>query len=205
MENIDLIHHVVPSGGWYCAIGIPTGKNKSPITKFTKDSDELRTFFEGFVESGHHTYFALAKYTEDATKPLPEGGRKVIHAEALQSLWLDIDCGAGKDTEVEQSTGLPKGYASKKEGLKEAKKFWELLDLPEPTIVDSGNGLHLYWAFTEEVPRDKWIPLADRLKEVCVTQKFAADPSVFDAARMLRVPESYNVKSNPPDRDWETH
>ena len=200
MENIDLITHVVPSGGWYCAIGIPAGKNKSPITKFTKDTDELKVFFEGFIESGHHTYFALAKYNQDATQPLPEGGRKVIHAEALQSLWLDLDCGAGKDTEIEQSTGLPKGYANKKEALQEAKKFWELLDLPPPTLVDSGHGLHLYWAFTEEVPRDQWIPLADRLKEVCVTQKFAADPNVFDAARMLRVPESFNVKTDPPKK-----
>tara|TARA_R110002020_G_scaffold115233_4_gene264980 strand:- start:2773 stop:5607 length:2835 start_codon:yes stop_codon:yes gene_type:complete len=198
MENINLIHHVVPSGGWYCAIGIPPAKNKGPITKFTKDTDELKTFFEGFIASGHHTYFALAKYNNDAPKPLPEGGRKIIHAEALQSLWLDIDCGPGKDTEIEQSTGLPKGYASKKEGYKAAKKFWELLDLPPPTIVDSGNGWHLYWAFTEEVPRDQWIPLADRLKEVCATQKFAADPNVFDAARMLRVPESFNVKTDPP-------
>jgi len=200
MENIDLIHHVVPSGGWYCAIGIPAGKNKGPITKFTKDTDELKALFEGFIKAGHHTYFALAKYTEDATKPLPEGGRKIIHTESLQSLWLDIDCGAGKDKEIEQSTGLPKGYAGKKEGYQAAKKFWKLLDLPDPTVVDSGHGLHLYWAFSEEVPRDKWIPLADRLKEVCVTQKFAADPHVFDAARMLRVPDSYNVKTDPPKK-----
>ena len=200
MENINLIHHVVPSGGWYCAIGIPAGRNKAPITKFTQDTDELKTLFEKFIEAGHHTYFALAKYTEDATKPLPEGGRKIIHAESLQSLWLDIDCGAGKDTEIEQSTGLPKGYAGKKQGYQAAKKFWELLDLPAPTVVDSGHGLHLYWAFSEEVPRDQWIPLADRLKQVCVTQKLAADPNVFDAARMLRVPESYNVKTDPPKK-----
>ena len=198
MENIKLIQHVVPSGGWYCAIGIPAGKNKSPITRFTKDTAELKTLFEGFIKSGHHTYFAVAKYKEDATKPLPEGGRKIINVEALQSLWLDIDCGVGKDKEIEQSTQLPKGYATKKEGYQAAKKFWELLDLPVPSVVDSGNGLHLYWAFTEEVPRDQWIPLCDRLKEVCATQKFAADPNVFDAARMLRVPESYNVKTDPP-------
>ena len=153
MENINLIHHVVPSGGWYCAIGIPPAKNKGPITKFTKDTDELKTFFEGFIASGYHTYFALAKYNNDAPKPLPEGGRKIIHAEALQSLWLDIDCGPGKDTEVEQSTGLPKGYASKKEGYKAAKKFWELLDLPPPTVVDSCNYLQFCSATDKKLSR----------------------------------------------------
>ena len=85
-----------------------------------------------------------------------------------KSLWLDIDCGGpGKDTEIEQSTGpYLKATLDKKEGqgYKGSQKvlLGSLLDLPPPTIVDSGNGWHLYWAFTEEVPRDQWIPLADR-------------------------------------------
>jgi hypothetical protein len=48
------------------------------------------------------------------------------------------------------------------------------------------------------VPTEKWLPIAKRLAQVCVTQKFCADPNVFDAARILRVPGTYNQKKAKP-------
>ena len=79
-----------------------------------------------------------------------------------------------------------------------------VVDLPEPVIVNSGYGLHIYWAFTEEVPTEKWLPIAKRLEQVCITQKFCADPNVFDAARILRVPGTYNQKIEiEPDKSIE--
>lgn len=198
MENFNLIEHVVPSGGWYCAVGIPPGKNQKVIHKWTKDKEELQTVFDTFASQGKHVYFGLAKYKEN-TK------RTADNVESLQSLWVDIDCGEGKANAIEQSTGLPEGYATQAEGLRALASFTKTLGLPRPTLVDSGNGVHAYWAFTEEVPKEQWIPVAKRFKEVCVTQKFCADPRVFEVARILRVPGTLNVKYDTPSKVTVKH
>ena len=188
MQTFDLIDYVVPRGGIYNVIGMKEGKL---IPKFTKSLEAAYEIAEEFSEQNTDVYFALGKLKE-------KGNRKVDNVESLGAIWLDIDCGAGKAEEIEPSTGLPKGYASQAEGAKALKVFCEVVDLPEPTIVNSGYGLHVYWAFTEEVPTEKWIPIAQRLKEICVTQKFYADPNVFDPARILRVPGTYNQKKATP-------
>jgi len=188
MQTFDLIDYVVPRGGIYNVIGMKDGKL---IPKFTNSLETAYEIAEEFSEQNTDVYFALGKLKE-------KGNRKVDNVESLGAIWLDIDCGAGKAEEIEPSTGLPKGYASQAEGAKALKVFCGVVDLPEPTIVNSGYGLHVYWAFTEEVPTEKWIPIAQRLKEICVTQKFYADPNVFDPARILRVPGTYNQKKATP-------
>ena len=188
MENFDLIDHVVPKGGTYNVIGMKEGRL---LPKFTTSLEEAYEIANNFSEQDMDVYFALGKLKQ-------KGSRKVDNVESLGAIWLDIDCGGDKADEIEPSTGLPKGYASQKEGLKALKEFCETVDLPEPVIVNSGYGLHIYWAFTEEVPTEKWLPIAKRLEQVCITQKFCADPNVFDAARILRVPGTYNQKKDTP-------
>ena len=199
MENFQLIDYVVPRGGWYCAVGIPPGSNPSISTKFTQSREELQEYFDDFAAAGKHVYFGLAKFSD--TAPLPKesgGGRTAVNAESFQSFWLDIDCGEDKAVELEKSTGQPKGYATKKEALRALAAFCDLIDLPPPTLVDSGNGVHAYWALTEELSKAQWLPIAAQLKQVCATQEFYVDRQVFDAARILRVPGTLNVKNDPP-------
>ena len=199
MENSQLIDYVVPQGGWYCAVGIPPGSNPSIVTKFTQSREELQSYFDDFSATGKHVYFGLAKFSDLA--PLPKdsgGGRTAVNAESFQSFWLDIDCGEDKATELDKSTGQPKGYATKQKALQALTAFCDLIDLPAPTLVDSGNGVHAYWALTEELPKAQWLPIADQLKQVCATQEFYVDRQVFDAARILRVPGTFNVKNDPP-------
>ena len=62
--------------------------------------------------------------------------------------------------------------------------------------MDSGNGLHCYWVLTNEISYNEWKPVADFLKQTCVQHGLQADPSVTsDAARILRVPDTFNFKS----------
>ena len=188
MENIDLIDYVVPRGGIYNVVGMIKGK---PIPKFTSSLKEAYEIANDLSEQGLDVYFAMGKLKE-------KGNRKTENVESLGAIWLDIDCGGEKANEIEPSTGLPKGYANQREGLTALKEFCATVDLPEPMIVSSGYGLHVYWGFTEEVPTEKWLPIAKRLAQVCITQKFCADPYVFDAARILRVPGTYNQKKAKP-------
>ena len=187
MTDFNLIDYVVPKGGIYCVVGM--GADDSFRPKFTSDREEVDELVEHFVEQDANVYFALAK--------LNNSGRKAEDVESLQSIWVDLDCGPDK-VEDESSTGLPKGYATKREAQVALKSFCGTTGLPIPAVIDSGGGIHAYWALTEEVPRDNWQPIIDRLKQVCVTQKFYADPNVFDSSRVLRVPGTYNHKYDPP-------
>jgi hypothetical protein len=103
-----------------------------------------------------------------------------------------------KINDVASSTGLPKGYETKHDAQIALKECCNTVGLPLPAVIDSGGGIHAYWAFTEEVPRNRWQPICNRLKQICVTQEFYADQRVFDASRILRVPGTFNQKYNPP-------
>ena len=59
MNDFDLISHVVPEGGWYCAVGIDANKNIH--TKFTKDKEELTTYFEHMKAANQNVFFGCAK------------------------------------------------------------------------------------------------------------------------------------------------
>ena len=63
---------------------------------------------------------------------------------------MDLDCGEGKAT-PDEKTGIPEGYASQEDASIALFNFCELVELPRPALVNSGNGLHAYWGFTEEV------------------------------------------------------
>jgi len=102
----------------------------------------------------------------------------------LEYLWLDLDCGDGK------------GYADKREAARALMQS----DLPEFTmLVDSGNGLHVYWKLQEPVAAEDWKPVAEHLKRACVTAQIHADHAITaDQARILRVPGTNNHKGDEP-------
>jgi len=70
-------------------------------------------------------------------------------------------------------------------------------DLPMPTIAgSSGRGLYLVWTFTQGKPKTflpHWQQIEDSL--VKALEPFGADPKARDAARVLRVSQSWNQKS----------
>jgi hypothetical protein len=56
--------------------------------------------------------------------------------------------------------------------------------------------VHAYWVLPESIPKDMWLPVANRLKAVCTERSLYADPAcTTDAARILRVPETTNFKN----------
>lgn len=79
----------------------------------------------------------------------------------------------------------------------------------EPTfIINSGNGLHAYWCFDELflLSNDEAREFAQSLNKNWqrLMQDLAKDfgyslDSTFDLARLLRVPETLNHKTNPPN------
>jgi len=56
--------------------------------------------------------------------------------------------------------------------------------------------VHAYWVLPESIPKEMWLPVANRLKAVCTERSLYADPAcTTDVARILRVPETTNFKN----------
>ena len=120
----------------------------------------------------------------------PEGGKPA--AGGIPGLWADLDFGDDHQSK--------KCYPSDEEHVGSL-----LAGLPQPTlIVHSGHGLQAYWLFEEFLPTltpeerafgegllDDW---KQRIKRAF--SPFDVD-SVFDLARILRLPGTINHKATP--------
>lgn len=186
MANFDLIDTVLPSQGWYAVIGI---KNKSPKQKLVETREEFDTEVAALLAEGRDVYFGCAKYATGEN-------RQQDNAAYFKAVWIDIDCGPTKAV-PNPKTGKIDGYIDQATGLQELQRFCKTVGLPKPTIVNSGRGWHVYWHLTEVINREQWNPLSQRLKELCDIHGLIVDPSVFEAARVLRVPGTLNFKDDP--------
>jgi hypothetical protein len=187
MDKFDLLDAVLPPDGWFAVVGI---KGESTIQELVKTREEVDALAQKFMQKKRNVFFGCAKYATDES-------RKKTNVLAIKSLWLDIDCGEAK-AKVNPKTDRPDGYIDQATGLNALREFCTTIGLPKPTIVNSGRGLHVYWIFPESVDRLQWEPAAEKLRDLCLEHKFYVDSNVFDAARILRIPETLNFKDEPP-------
>lgn len=165
----------------------PTDTNTKPPMRHSHavSHEALAEAMFIFDANNQEAYFALARFKPHTTKRGSGLGRQSAYATAVKSFWLDVDC------------GLNKNYATKREGVEAFYKFIETCDLPVPTyMVDSGGGVHVYFALAEEITPDVWIPVAKDFKLLCEIHNFNADPSrTADIASVLRPPGTHNHKT----------
>jgi hypothetical protein len=178
MTKQDLLSAVLSAQGWYCVVGLK--KTGLPKQVFVRSLEEVEGEVSELLSKNYDVYFACAKYDTNKT-------RSTDNVTAIKAFWLDIDCGVGKP------------YETQADGIAALKAFCSSVGLPKPTLVNSGRGVHVYWPLTADVTRQQWKPVADRLKVVCHERGLDADPSrTADAASILRVPETFNYKGDPP-------
>lgn len=191
MQQPDLLNLVQPAEGWFAITGIKgKGKNADVRQELVATREEADALVEQFVQAGRNAFFGVAKYkTGD--------NRKKENVLGLKAFWLDVDCGPDK-AEPNPKTGRPDGYVDQKAGLEALMSFCKTVGLPTPTLVNSGGGIHAYWPLKETVSRRDWEAVAERFKEVCRAQNFYVDNAVFEVARVLRVPGTFNFKEEEP-------
>jgi len=164
------------SQGFYCLVGIK-GKNVKQL--FTEEVSDVENIVDNFLKSGRDAYFACGTLKDNSS-------RKQNNVVSMKSCYIDLDCGTDKGA---------KGYETQQDALVALKKFCGKHNLPLPSIVDSGYGVHGYWAFTKPITVDEWYSAATRLKKLCIRDGLRIDPTVTaDAARVLRMPGTKNFK-----------
>lgn len=187
MENFDLLTHVQPDTGWFAIVGIREDNVRQTLVETREEADRV---IAQYLTQERNVFFGVAKYKTDA-------GRTKDNVQALRALWLDIDCGESK-AHIDEKTGRPGGYIDQGAAILALQEFCALTGMPRPTLVNSGRGIHAYWALTKDVTREEWEPVAERLRDLCHTHNFFVDPAVFEVARILRVPGTLNFKDEPP-------
>lgn len=170
----DFLKRVLPADGDFVVAAIPPGVKQKCHEVFCKTQADAAAAIRRLSSRPLNVYIAIGSY---------DGGRKAPRAK--RALYLDLDS---------------KDLGSKNQAAKELGLFCKATGFPMPAIlVDSGNGLHCYWPFANELDVGPWRALAAALKAKCAELDFKADPTcTSDAARIMRVPTTMNHKSSPP-------
>ena len=107
-------------------------------------------------------------------------------AAYFRSIYIDLDIGT-----------TDKKYSSKQEARADFDRFLAETGLPEPVEINSGNGIHMYWVFEEDIPAEEWKLYAEKFKDFCLDKNLKIDTAVYDLARIMRCPNTINYKRMP--------
>lgn len=180
---IEFLSHVLPGEGKKCWVAIR--KNETGDIErqqhFCDTLEQLETALRGVDSRQWNAFFACAVFKTKES-------RKQENALGAKSVWLDIDAGAGKP------------YASAEAAIQAVDKFCDKVNLPYPTILNSGNGVHAWWTFEEIVSAELWNRIVFGFKSLTKYHELHADPArTADIASILRGPQTYNWKdrTNP--------
>jgi len=181
--NFDLLEHVLGGEGFFAVLGL---KGEYKRQKLVATRQEFDHEVEKLKNQGYDTYFGLSKFATDANRTKDN----VLNTKCV---WVDLDCGTTKGA-LKEGADRPEGYFTQEEALNALKSFCSQVKLPKPALVDSGYGIHAYWALDKALVREDWGPLAQRLRDKCFALGLNVDANVFEVSRVLRVPGTINFK-----------
>lgn len=171
--------NVLPSQGFYCVTEI--SKDKRIVNRFAESLDEVETLVEEANATGKNAFIALSSFSGHS--------RMGDYAVYCRSFFIDLDVKPGKAGH----------YESKVAAVEDLDHFLKVTELPPPVVIDSGNGIHAYWAFEQDIPVSEWKPYAEKFKQLCLDH-MKIDPVVTaDVTRIMRCPETLNFKTDPPN------
>ena len=155
--------------------------------------DEFMNLVQWGAQNAHamrDIYFCLS--TQSTTALSKNGKLKAVRnakmALKLKAIWIDVD------------VKPEKGYGSKGEAFTAVSEFFRAADLPPPSaLVLSGGGMHVYWISDRGLSVAEWERYAQGLRAEIARVGLKCDAGLTtDAARILRVPGTWNYKTTPP-------
>jgi hypothetical protein len=181
IDKKTFLTHVLPKleeNQYYCSFYLGKSSPESPVEKqqqkFHSSLDELVDATSNPPAGIWNIFHCVASTNKQRRKA--SMGDTAKH----KAFFVDVDL---------------KQYRDKQQAAEELKRFCAIFELPMPSIVDSGNGIHAYWVLTEAIGATEWVRVANHLKAMCVEHKFYADHNcTADAARVLRTPDTLNNK-----------
>ena len=137
-------------------------------------------------QSNCDVWVSMAKFSDKRLT------REAVNASGLYSFWLDVDAHQGSK------------YKSPEEAEEAANKFIQSLGLPQPNAIHwTGYGVHFLWSLEFELNLEEWSRIASKLQAFFNPLGLEADPITSDAARVLRVPGTFNFRNKDAPVDTE--
>jgi putative DNA primase/helicase len=193
-NTLEFLRAIFPEDGIHYLALFKEGYN-FPSHKAYTDLETMAYAIEGMANSKSvSVYHACATYQKAVIEI--EDGEKTKRKyripenwDRAKAFWVDIDCGQEKFDKGQ-------GYLTKKDAVVAAYKFADTIGWPKPMIVDSGNGIHLYWPLTTPIGPDSWLKVANALKATLAHEGVIADPTrTADFSSILRPVGSVNRKN----------
>lgn len=151
-------------------------RESNPRELLTRSPEDVDRFVAKYDRKDRGAYFSVGTLRADAQPDKPGGSRRLKgNVAQIVCLHADVDLKsvlASRDEILEAVRGLPH---------------------PPSVIVDSGNGLHLYWLLSEALQADPdAIALIEGLNEQLAD--LVGGDAVRDVCRLMRLPGSHNTK-----------
>jgi hypothetical protein len=201
-EAIDFLRHALPwpetskpDAGWI------------NLHWFEKAADGDRKFAKGLpfktldafvaaanakIAQGVDLFVCQSRQAQTGTNKRGEtiAKKSQSNAQALKAAYLDLDVGANDENK----------YPTLMDAAKALVTFFKTEKLPPPSaVVQTGGGLHAYWVSDRELTTAEWLPYATALREKARAHGLICDSGITtDAARILRIPGSFNFKKETP-------
>ena len=172
---LDLWFRIVPPGHFL---------NVRPLNKRT-GKRPLPQSFPTSAEAASRAIVAAAAHDDDVyvgalPRREPSGKEKAVGARCW--LWSDIDYG-----EIGHASPAPYSTAN------EAFDAIAAIGIDPTLVVDTGGGYHVWYALDAEPTLEDWREAIARL-----VHALKGDTNACDQARILRVPGTFNQKTDPP-------
>jgi hypothetical protein len=157
---------------------------------YSTHEEGVELITEAEADKTINVYFSCASFAQEEYVD-GNGKRKQRTAENAafaRAIWRDLDVGLNEKGEPK-----PNAYASQADAVGAIAELCEKTGLPSPLIVSSGNGIHAYWPFNRNVPKDEWLRLASMAQQAFPKLGLKSDSSRdCDIASVLRPPGTTN-------------
>jgi len=174
MTLINFLEVILPQEGVKCWTSIT--KDRIVQNHFCNTFEKLAEQIMKSNALGVDTYHACGTFKTDKN-------RRAANAGWFQCFFADVDVGKGKP------------YATIETAIKAVDDFCNRVGIPEPGVIRSGGGIHIYWSLDRAITNEEWLPVAQRLKSLMQAHGLHADPArTADAASILRPPGTKNYK-----------
>jgi hypothetical protein len=188
MKTLDFLSLVWPANAKHYCLWIKS--KRGPLYNRVFDTIYDAAVFAGQKSATDNVYYCM--HTLKATSVIGSDGkshqRTKENMDVCQVLFTDLDC--GKDEH-----GKPKAYPDQPTALADIDRVVDSISIPQPMIVNSGNGWHIYWVLDRALGEAEWLPLATNLRNLFDKVGLKYDPSkIVDRTAVLRPPGTFNHK-----------
>ena len=148
-----------------------------PVENGVCDEARIRRFLDGCEKAKLGAFFGVALRSQSSLK---DRKGDASHCQVLPAIFCDAD--------------------DKHLGEEETRRRIAACPLPPSMVVESGGGLHPYWILKKPFFLKAEMAEAKRwLRHIAASVAEVVDATVSEPARVLRIPESYNFKSEYGD------